>query len=258
MLISGTVFVLNKRLRLEPKKKHKSMNEDQKALFDRISNEIRRKSYFYHQLSSEEQHLYLKRVWMFYHVKQFEARGFTEVSFHMKVIIAAYAAQITFGFDTIRLQHFRSVIVYPGVYYSTITEKYHKGETHRDGAIVFSWSDLRDGHNNPKNGINLALHEFAHALRLENLTPDDEYLFLSKPHLNRFDFLATAHIERMQFKKDVLLREYAATNVQEFFSVCVENFFERPDLLQEHYSELYALLVEILRLDPLKRPMRLD
>lgn len=233
------------------------MNEAQKALFERISQEIHRKSYFYHQLTTEEKQLYLRRVWVFYHIKRFEARGLDEVSFHMKVIISAYAAQITFGFDDIRLQHFRSVIVYPGTYFSTITEQYHKGETHRDGAIVFSWSDLREGHNDPKNGINLALHEFAHALRLENLTPDDEYLFLSMPHLQRFDHLATSHIEKMRRTPDLLLRNYASTNVQEFFSVCVENFFERPEHLKNHFPELYGLLCEVLRLDPLRRPMRL-
>lgn len=255
VLVGLTVYAMKKQRGRAGSQK--TVTEEQKALYRKIADEIHRKSYFYHQLPSEEQQLFLQRVWLFYHVKRFEARGFDEVSFHMKVIISSYAAQITFGFDDIRLQHFRSIIVYPGAYFSTITERYHKGETHRDGAIVFSWSDLREGHNAPKNGINLALHEFAHALRLENLTPDEEYLFLSRYHLERFDELAALHIERMRRTPDLLLRNYAATNVQEFFSVCVENFFERPTSLQEHFPELYALLREVLRLDPLKRPMRL-
>ncbi len=224
--------------------------------YERVREEVKRKSYYYHLLTEEEQTLFLERTWLLFSEKEFLARGFDEVTFHMRVVIASYAAQITFGFDELRLKHFRLIVVYPGPYRSTVTDQWHKGETHRDGAIVFSWKDLREGHEELQDGINLALHEFAHALRLENGTRDAEYQFLSEPHLDRFDQLATQVRTRMNSGSQTIFRDYAAVNNQEFFAVCVENFFERPFLFKEEVPELYDLLVQILQQDLLKSPVR--
>ncbi len=229
------------------------------SMYEQLCEEVKRKSYYYHQLSQAEQTLYLKRTWLFFQEKEFLARGFDEVSFHMKTVIASYAAQITFGFDDVRLQHFKTIVVYPSPYQSTITQQWHKGETHKHGAIVFSWKDLKEGHESSKDGVNLALHEFAHALRLENGIENDEYQFLSEPHLNRFDQLAVYERSRMEQdqKDDTLLRDYATTNNQEFFAVCIENFFERPRLFKEKAPEMYQLLVHVLQQDLLSNPVRL-
>jgi len=226
------------------------------AIYERLCEEVQRKSYYYHQLSESEKPLYLARTWIFFQEKEFLARGFDEVSFHIKTVIAAYAAQITFGFDDIRLQHFKIIVVYPRPYQSTITKQWHKGETHKDGAIVFSWKDLKEGHESSKDGVNLALHEFAHALRLENATENDEYGFLSEVHLNRFDELADVLRLQMKSGSPSLLRDYATTNNQEFFAVCIENFFERPRLFQQESPELYQLLVHVLQQDLLRSPVR--
>ncbi|MBI3237903.1 MAG: zinc-dependent peptidase [Flavobacteriia bacterium] len=147
-------------------------------------------------------------------------------------------------------------IVYPRSYQSTITDQWHKGETHKEGAIVFSWKDLKEGHESSKDGVNLALHEFAHALRLENGIDNGEYRFLSEPHLQRFDQLAA--IERRQIKQGthVLLRDYAATDNHEFFAVCIENFFERPGFFKDESPEIYQLLVHVLQQDVLRNPVR--
>jgi len=224
--------------------------------YERLCEEVKRKSYYYHQLSEPEKALYLERTWLFFRGKEFLARGFDEVSFHMKTVIASYAAQITFGFDNIRLEHFKTIVIYPSPYQSTVTRQWHKGETHREGAIVFSWKDLKEGHES-KNGVNLALHELAHALRLENSIENNEYRFLSETHLQRFDELAVYERSRIKHGTHNLLRDYAATNNQEFFAVCIENFFERPRLFKEEAPEMYQLLVHVLQQDLLRNPVRL-
>ncbi|MES2555246.1 MAG: zinc-dependent peptidase [Bacteroidota bacterium] len=240
--------------KLKGRKRSESGND---IVYERLCEEVKRKSYYYHQLNGPEQVLYLQRTCLFFHEKEFLARGFDEVSFHMKAVIASYAAQITFGFDDVRLQHFKTIVIYPSPYQSTITRQWHKGETHKEGAVVFSWKDLREGHESPKDGVNLALHEFAHALRLENGIENDEYRFLSEIHLQRFDELAVYERSRMQQGNQNLLRDYAATNNQEFFAVCIENFFERPRLFKEAAPEMYGLLVHVLQQDLLSNPVRL-
>src|SRR3989338_4739522 len=195
--------------------------------YERLCEEVKRKSYYYHQLSEPEKALYLERTWLFFRGKEFLARGFDEVSFHMKTVIASYAAQITFGFDNIRLEHFKTIVIYPSPYQSTVTRQWHKGETHREGAIVFSCKDLKEGHES-KNGVNLALHELADYER-----------------------------SRIKHGTHNLLRDYAATNNQEFFAVCIENFFELPRLFKEEAPEMYQLLVHVLQQDLLRNPVRL-
>lgn len=220
--------------------------------------EVERSSHYYQMLSDEEKRDFLKRAWFFFNEKHFEARGFEQVSLRMQAIISAYAAQVTFGLPDIHLVHFKTVIVYPASYKSTLTNKWHKGEVNAAGAIVFSWKDLLAGHNDLSDGINLAIHEFAHALRLENITAPDEFGFLDEEVLQQFRKLSALEMKRISDTDNCLLREYGATNEQEFFAVCVENFFERPIAFCEEHPNVYGLLTKLLGQDPLARPIRLQ
>ena len=48
-----------------------------------------------------------------------------------------------------------------------------------------------------------------------------------------------------------MLGSYAATNYHEFWAVCIENFFERSQLLKNELPELYLELTMLLKQDPL-------
>src|SRR5438045_9555206 len=47
------------------------------------------------------------------------------------------------------------------------------------------------------------------------------------------------------------LRDYAFTNLQEFWAVSVEAFFENPSGLKQSLPQLYGTLCDILNQDPL-------
>jgi Mlc titration factor MtfA (ptsG expression regulator) len=49
------------------------------------------------------------------------------------------------------------------------------------------------------------------------------------------------------------LRDYAFTNVQEFWAVSVEAFFENPAGLKQSLPQLYGTLCDILNQDPLAK-----
>jgi len=214
------------------------------------------KKYFpyYRQLSPQHQTYFGQRIAYFIYAKKFIPRNIDEVTLEAKVLIAATAIQLTFGLDNVYLQHFDKILVYPDEYYSSITKRFHKGEVNpRFGIIVISWQSFVNGFINPTDSINLGLHEMAHALRLENLIRSRKYQFFNEGLLERFDELAN-QLCRVINWSETFFRPYACTNEHEFFSVAVENFFERPQAFKSAMPELYATLRGLLNQDPSQLP----
>lgn len=203
---------------------------------------------YYQKLSPSGKARFELKVCNFICGKQFIPRNVEAVTIEAKVLIAAAAVQLTFGLPHVYLRHFRRILIYPDNYYSSITRRYHKGEVNpRFGIIVLSWQAFIDGYINPTDSINLGLHEMAHALRLEHLLRGDESGLLSEEDLRAFDDWAT----RVCSSDNTFFRPYACVNEHEFFSVAVENFFERSTDFRSALPELYAIMTRLLKQDPL-------
>ena len=208
---------------------------------------------FYANLNQVDKLLFEKRVRKFMDMKTFIARGnIKKVTPEMKTIIAGAAIQITYGFPTVYFKHFYRIYIYPTHYRSTTSGKYHKGEVNTRGAIVLSWKNLVEGFKDYNDGINLGLHEMAHALQLENLMEYKEFDFIDSKALQDFYEIAKLEIARIKKGGISIFRKYSITNLQEFFSVAVEIFFERPEEYQITNPLLFDLLKKILKIDPLK------
>ena len=69
--------------------------------------------------------------------------------------------------------------------------------------------------------------------------------------LHLMDEKAVAEMDLHSRGVPSVLREYAYTNREEFFAVCVEYFFEVPKLLKESKPEIYDLVSEMLNQDTL-------
>lgn len=206
---------------------------------------------YYQALPSQDKTRFERKVCNFLYSKRFIPRDMAEVSIEAKLLIAASAVQLTFGLPNIYLRHFDKILVYPNEYYSSITKKFHKGEVNpRHGIIVLSWSHFAEGYINP-GAVNLGLHEMAHALRLENVIRNEEYRFFDERLIKRFDDIARAVCSNPGTTA-TFLRPYACVNEHEFFSVSIENFFDRPAVFKNQLPELYAILTRLLHQDPLK------
>ena len=169
----------------------------------------------------------------------------------MKVLISAAAVQLTFGFPKLKLSHFKNIIVYPDAYYSTINKVHHKGEVNqRFKAIVLSWKYFIEGYLQA-DGRNIGLHEMAHALRLENRIVNEEYDFLNPELLKEWEEKAERTMQEIREGREDFFREYGATDNEEFFSVAVENFFERPEIFSKKHPLTYNTLCHLLKQDPL-------
>jgi Mlc titration factor MtfA (ptsG expression regulator) len=129
------------------------------------------------------------------------------------------------------------------------------GEAWQRGPVVLCWQDAEiagelDGHN-------LLIHEFAHKLDMQNgvangLPPMHKDM-ARKAWTQAFSE-AYAHFQQHCHGRDYHgIDCYGATSPAEFFAVLSEVFFERPDVLDQHYPEVYEQLRLYYRQDPLIR-----
>lgn len=209
-------------------------------------------SIYYRKLTPKNKRVFERRLAKFLAMKEFIPRGGLEkITDEMKVLIGSKAIQITFGHPSVYFEHFWRILVYQDSYYSQISRQYHKGEVNAGGFIILSWKSFIEGMADHDSGINLGLHELAHALHIENAITNNEYNFLNEKKLSAFHEMAYAEMERIKKGDGVFFRDYAATNIHEFFAVMVENFFERPSEFKSYNPALYALSTHLLQQDPL-------
>ncbi len=208
--------------------------------------------FFYNKLNSPHKKEFLKKLEMILSSKKFVSRGgLQEVTSEMEVLISATIVMVTFGWKRLRLAHFHTILIYPNTYYSTSNKTYHRGEVNpRYGLIVVSWRCFVEGFLNDKDGVNLGIHEIAHALKLANQIDSDGEKEFDPKAWKAYKSLVPAEIEKVKTGENSVFRESATLNEHEFFAVALENFFERPLEFFQSRQELYLALVGLMRLDP--------
>jgi len=226
----------------------------------------------YQLLSTDEQKRLRDLVQVFVAEKSWEGCGGLSLTDEMKYTIAAQACLLVLALPHRLYENVESILVYP----STVVRPAEQvgvfvrprnlieggpialfGEAHHGGPVVLAWDRvLRDG-KHPHDGHNLVYHEFAHKLDMLDGEADGTPLLASREERERWHgvceraFLALrARIER---GKQSVIDEYGATDEAEFFAVVTEHFFDQPHELQTSEPELYELLREFYRQDPIAR-----
>jgi len=183
---------------------------------------------------------------------EFISRDKTRITRAMKAIISCAAAQLVLFLPSEGLSYFRKIIVYADYYDSIITHRRHKGEVNPGlRIIVFSWRGIAEGMKDKEDGINLLLHEFAHALWLEHKIMGHSYTVLDAELIAEFETYAEKEMTHLAANEEHFFRKYAFQNIEEFFAVAVENFFERSAKFQQAQPELYRILVALFKQDPI-------
>lgn len=211
---------------------------------------------YYKTLTPEERKRFEWRVYYFITSTEISFRQFKSTQLinynAARYLIASCATQLSLFLTEDCYDAFHKIIIYPDKYYSPITGHYHKGETNpAAGYIVLSWNSLNSGFANNSDGINLLMHELAHALWLENKIFD--YQIFEAEALESYEVMAAVTQADMQSaEQEHFFRRYALANEEEFFAVAVENFFERPTQFKAALPDLYATLVNLFKQDPIK------
>lgn len=205
---------------------------------------------YYRKLPKKLKVPFLKLVRDHYDYFEFVERDI-KVTRAMKAIICCAASQLVMNLPSESLTFFTRIMVYGDYYNSKITNKRHKGEVNPGfKLIVFSWRGIQEGLDRDDDGLNLLLHEFAHALWLEHKLMRDEYTVLNPQFVDEFERLAQEEMAHLQANENHFFRRYAFENIEEFFAVAVENFFERPEQFSKQLPHFYQVLTSMFYQNP--------
>jgi Mlc titration factor MtfA (ptsG expression regulator) len=222
-----------------------------------IHEVLQRRFPYFREMEAADRPKFVKRLSEFIHIREFEGRKGLDVSPEIKILISATAIQLTFGLEEYLLPRFATVIVYPYEYYSGVSRSYHKGEANIGGAIVLSWKDFEDGIEDEHDKLNLGLHEWAHALMLENRIGEGRDPIFSE-YIDKWQSEAQPVFQKVDEIYSDVFRHYGATNISEFFSVCMEVFFEDPGLFSAKTPELFRHTCILLNQYPLHNRTALE
>jgi Mlc titration factor MtfA (ptsG expression regulator) len=202
---------------------------------------------FYQKLLHKHKRFFEHRVAIFIKRHQFMGNDL-EVTDQMKVMIAATATMLTFGYRQYSIRLLDKIILYQESYYSTLNEQYHKGEFNPAyGALVFSWKDFLDGYAIPNDNLNVGIHEFIHAIHINAIQENN---ITSTIFLKAYSELGTFLTEQPEYRERLIasgyIRDYAFENKYEFIAVLVECFIETPKKFMSQFPEIYSTIESML------------
>lgn len=192
-----------------------------------------------------------ERIVWFRSKKSFVFYGGVTETEELKLVMSATAAFMLLGLRKYKMKNslFR-IVVYPSKYYSRMNRRYHLGEYNpRFKTLVLSADKIWQGFEIPSDNRNLAVHEFAHALSFEMQKMGSWEARRFRVGLRKIGRL----FEKKEFQKKLVttqyFRQYGMTNLHEFFSVAIENYFETPSVFHQDFPELFEIIQSMLNFD---------
>jgi Mlc titration factor MtfA (ptsG expression regulator) len=219
-----------------------------KRLSEMQMHGILKRVQFYSELSAADQRIFLERVIYVCENKLFIGMDGMLITDEVRVFVAASAVQVSFRLDNWKFPSFHTYRVYPESFYSSIFQKFLKGGAGKQGVIWFSYADYESGYADSTNGINLGLHEMAHALVIEMQNGNMDTDFANA--YDKIEELSAERIPAIRSGAYTFLRAYAGTNLMEFIAVATEYFFERPLEFRTRDRELYDAVMWLYKQEP--------
>lgn len=203
---------------------------------------LKRNFRFYDRLSHKQKNHFEHRVSKLLKDKEFIGKDI-DVTEEMKIIIAATQTKLTFGLRDYRIGTVERIIFYPSEFYSRTNKAYHKGEFNLGyKALVFSWEDIVYGYEVHNDNINLAIHEFIHAIHFYYLSArrksTSAAIFIDS-YIELTEALDKDNALKKKLIDSKYLRDYAYTNQFEFLAVIIETFIETPQEFKSQFPEIY-------------------
>jgi len=203
---------------------------------------------FYTKLSSKEQRFFEHRIVCFIKDKNFIGRDGLVVTEEMKILIAATAVMLTFGFRDYYIGLIERIFIYPTEFYSNFNKKYHQGELNpKLKALVFSWKHFEEGFDIANDNLNLGIHEFTHAIHLNSIRERDVSSTIFQDSFKELiEMLSNNENLRQELTTTRYFRDYAYSNHYEFVAVIIESFIESPKELLSKFPEVYHKVKQML------------
>jgi Mlc titration factor MtfA (ptsG expression regulator) len=217
--------------------------------FKKIDAYLKEKNTYYQHLSKFGRRRFVRRMRYFLLFKEFKGMYGLKITTEMIILISSAAIQITYRLREISISRVSSIHVFEKEF-RLGSDQLFQGATISGQVLCVSWNNILRGFSNPKDNFNLALHEMTHALwanlKASNyIDPTYEYFFKKWKRFFIREMLKVRNNENNYF------RRYGGRNLDEFFAVATECFFETPTLFAERNPELYLRFCILLNQDPL-------
>lgn len=219
----------------------------------------------YPRLTQADQLELQGHILVFLDEKHFEGCRGVVITDEIRVTIAGNACLLLLHRRTDYFPEMITVLVYPSTFFAKFTDVdehglemeeqlENAGESWDKGNVILAWDVARHGALDPKDGLNVILHEFAHQLDSESGDSDGAPVMENRAMAESWASVFLREYQHLCDDVDsnieTLIDEYGAENHAEFFAVCVETFFEKSRQLKEHHPDLYAQMAAYFRQDP--------
>lgn len=209
---------------------------------------------YYNCLNNKRKNQFIIRVLFFLNNIDFSLTENFNLNPEKKIQIASAFAQISFGLKFFSLNFFKEICIVSRSYSYKHMDGLFDGDVNlATKRINMSWPAIEQGFNVADDALNLCIHELAHAMYFENLKRSVNDKFFSKEELKEWKELALKKIEKIDLDQNVVLRDYAGSNLMEFFAVSLETFFERPEHFKVNEPVLFAFMVNMFNQNPLNK-----
>lgn len=217
-------------------------------VFNKYAYTISSRIQYFNNLPLELKQKFVNRVHHYILNKEFHYIGL-EPKEEIPVLTAASAVQVTFGLKNYLMQHFRNIYILADAYRMDNDEELYIGHVAPEG-IYLSWKHFLFGYSDNTDNINVAVHEMSHALLFNNYFAKYGVDQNFRANYEKFSTTTGPILADVITKRQSYLRNYALTNIHEFWAVSVEAFFENPASLKAHMPQLYEALCRVLNQDP--------
>lgn len=226
---------------------------------------IQRRMPYFRKMPADLQLQLKQHIQVFLAEKTFIGKNGVNINDEIKITIAAQACLLLLNRKTDYYPKLNTILVYPrafvkqhqsssadGVHFSQ--DLVMLGESWSFGTIVLSWQATIDGANDPNDGQNVVIHEFAHQLDQEDGHANGSPILSAGQNYQSWSAVFSDQFAKLQRQaqrgEPAIFDYYGATNPAEFFAVASEVFFEKSAQLQKEHPKLYQQLVLFYKVDP--------
>ncbi len=221
-----------------------------------IVNILNKRFPYYKNLSVVLQYRFINRLKEFINSKTFIIHSNHPYK-EMPVLLSATAIQITFGLDKYLLPNYKYIQIYEAEYFANDASLRVLAGHVVGNTITVAWNHYLKGYELQNDGVNVGLHEMAHALYYQNLIAN---VFKSRDFKFQFNEIMEEGSEILENKyigKDIFSPN-AFKNLQELWAESVELFFEKPLLFKQTYPDLFEDVQLLLKQNPFNKSMPVE
>ncbi|SFR89068.1 zinc-dependent peptidase [Maribacter stanieri] len=206
---------------------------------------------YYEALSEKHKKTFVVRTLLFLNTTDFDSKEGFELTLEMKLVISSAFVQITFGLKQDVLRIFNTIFVTPTSYKYASRDVFFNGDVNTvTKRVNLSWPAVEKGFIITNDGLNIAIHEFAHCLIIENTKRSRLSKNINQNDLNQWKDIATKKLPLIREGKYKIFRNYGGTNLMELFATTLETFFEQPHEFYSYAPTFYRTTAKVLKQDP--------